>query len=178
MRTALFLFLLSISTSTVFGQVRTSKSRASDSQPAPDVGPRVYTIRINAAESTVKAGSKVSIKVVLANVGTTPFRLGFQGGDFPDYIVDVRRERDGLSPPLTPIGRKMVLGETLTPPTSSPYVRLLEPGKPIENEIALSSLYDLSQPGRYLVQIERGRMYGDRYRSGVKSNTIVITVVP
>jgi translation initiation factor 2 gamma subunit (eIF-2gamma) len=49
----------------------------------------------------------------------------------------------------------------------------LKAGQTMKNKVVISDSYDITQPGKYLVQVRCGVVCG-----GVKSNTITLTVVP
>jgi hypothetical protein len=144
-------------------QIRTSGQ-------APPIPAGALTLHITARHDVVKVGSEVEADIVFANVGKETLELDFSGsGGLLDYFVDVLDEHDS-SPPLTFWGKS-------TPGTLNPYTKILPPGKSFEDNINISRLYDLSQPGKYRIQLERGYPRGGK-RSGIKSNLIVVTVTP
>jgi hypothetical protein len=49
------------------------------------------------------------------------------------------------------------------------------PGEKVEEEVVLSKEYDLSKPGKYMVQLLRER---NRESQAVKSNIVQFTIVP
>ena len=51
----------------------------------------------------------------------------------------------------------------------------VKPGATFEDHVDLTSIYDLSQPGKYTVQVQRTDAVS---KTLVKSNTVTVTVTP
>jgi hypothetical protein len=53
----------------------------------------------------------------------------------------------------------------------------LKPGETITNDSRISWLFDMSRPGKYVIQVSRTIPEDDK-SSVVKSNSITVTVIP
>ena len=138
-----------------------------------------FSLEISMPNDVVQVGSVTTVNVVLTNTSNheiATFRLlGWGRG----YEVDVRntqgkRPRDarevlaeknkGAKGPI----RTMIRGGSVR------TVRL-QPGQSMRDEINLTQMYDLSEPGKYTIQVQRT---DDESKTVAKSNTIIVTVTP
>jgi uncharacterized protein YdbL (DUF1318 family) len=141
------------------------------SQTAP------FTIALSAAKSQVKAGEPVDLIVVMTNISDHEVDCTSNGSNALDrnYEYDVTDE-NGRS--VRRIENEHHGGSSIWPCLIKP--RLAAGGR-------ISVLFDFSRPGKYNIQVSRG-VWGDENRPGtfdgagykhfVKSNTIVLTVLP
>lgn len=123
-------------------------------------------LSIRAKESSVKSGAAIWVDVTLENKSDQDllvFRVltsvdDDQGGWL--YNADVQNEK-GQKPPRTKF--KTGIGSGASIP--------LQPGKTITDRINICKLYDVSQPGKYSIQVYRPD-------GSLRSNTITVTVTP
>jgi len=129
-----------------------------------------FTITISTDKPTVVAGSHVYIKIKLTNTSdhTVDRSTAYSNGLDRQYLYDVcdengnSVEKPGEHHELN--GVSLATGE-------------LAPGETANGETRITTLYDLTKPGQYTVQLSR--FIGKDEKQGVvKSNTITITVVP
>jgi hypothetical protein len=129
-----------------------------------------FTITISADKPTVVAGSHVYIKIKLTNTSdhNVDRSTAYSNGLDRKYIYDVRDEdgksveKPGEHHELN--GVSLAMGE-------------LAPGDSVDGETRITTLYDLTKPGQYTVQLSR-YIGNDEKQGVVQSNTITITVLP
>ncbi|MFZ0480659.1 MAG: hypothetical protein WAL71_16080 [Terriglobales bacterium] len=134
----------------------------SAAQSAPiKLPPGRSKITITSVHATEKSGSKITIMVKETVLSDGPD--GLIVGRPTQYDVDVR----GIAGKLAP---KTELGERLNGISNGSRESFYaKTGEVSSGEIVVSDLYDMSQPGKYLIQV---------FRRSDKSNTITVTVVP
>jgi hypothetical protein len=120
---------------------------------------------------TVKSGSKVAIQIVMTNVSGRV--LMFNGESSAEELYEATvRDAHGNMAPDTEHGRKrrekMKENEGLIPNYSG-HGFALKSGETGKYELVISDQYDMSQPGKYSVQVTGW---------GAKSNTVPVTVTP
>lgn len=133
-----------------------------------------FSIKLSTVKPEVKAGSDIYLRIQMTNTSNHDVdctRVASNGSDRA-YTYDVF---DANGNPLEKRTRKHPeIGETF-----SSWPCVLKPGESTsEDDSLLSSLYDMTRPGKYSVQVSR-YISGDRKENGVtKSNMITITVNP
>jgi hypothetical protein len=178
--------------------------------PHPAANP-LFSIAIRPTKDVVKADSEVRIDIILTNTSSHEIVIGECGvAAWGHYKIEVQ---DSYGKPVPKTAwYKWVTGEC--PPskvcvqTSSPQVlclhqaphQILRPGEFLKEEIDVNKLYDLSQPGKYTIQISRvndprtfftvpGKFNSSRdiemddkmndvSRGTALSNTVIVTVEP
>lgn len=132
-----------------------------------------FTIVISCENPIVKAGAEVWMKVQLTN--NSDQELDASGGfsDLtgldPNFLFDVRDGRGHL------VSKRMYQHPELE--SGHPVNRTVKPGATLEQEQRPSRLYDMSRPGKYVIQVSR--RVSDNPRDGaIKSNRIWVTVSP
>lgn len=132
-----------------------------------------FSIQINTSKQTVKAGSAVSIQILMTNTGSHEVDCTSTPKDDLDraYQYDVRDSS----------GQTVAAVERNVPEESNGgwgRPRSIKPGETCEafGEF-ISNSYDLSKPGTYSIQVSR-RISSDPKDGVVKSNIITITVTP
>jgi hypothetical protein len=134
------------------------------------------SIAVTATNKPAKAGSGIVIVVALTNVSAQVAALPSAAGrENQWYTVDVHHQdgsmvtaiqhRSAKAPPLPP-------GEVIVDVYSIATLEL-KSGETVKGTVVISDSYDLTQPGKYLVQARCGTVCG-----GVKSNTIALTIAP
>ena len=119
-------------------------------------------IVIGPAPAVVKSGAKIEV-IVRETFVTSGFE-GMTVGEPTHYAVEVRA--DGKMAAETRLGKE--LNESPIKVTTNVLFDV-KAGVTWKNKVFPSELYDMSQPGKYLIQVTR---------RSVKSNTITVTVVP
>ena len=133
-----------------------------------------FSIVIRAKESTVKAGSGVVLVVNKTNLTKHVLPLG-SGMNPPaaEYTYDVRR--DGTLVAETESAKKQkeppppCKKDSLCVPVGSFIDSSVPPHQTITDEIQISDYRDMSQPGKYTIQLQQDK---------VKSNVVTVTVEP
>jgi hypothetical protein len=125
----------------------------------PNAAKSRITIRVDRA--VVKSGSKivVGIKETFTSDGVDGINTGLES----QYGLDVLLA-NGKAATFTEQGRKWNW-----PEIGSGFVYDVKAGRTDNSHLVVSDIYDMTQPGKYSVQVNRGKL---------KSNTITLTVVP
>jgi hypothetical protein len=154
-----------------FPQQPQQKSEAR-STPAP-----VVSLSLSAVQDTVKAGSPVKVKATLAN--RSDHQITFGVAVLKPYAVEAW-DSQGTLARETRLGA--IRSGKIDPDQVGPSeaydkysVMTLKAGEKWTEEINVSDLYILDQPGEYRIQVNRYDSVGKAF---VKSNAINITVVP
>jgi hypothetical protein len=132
-----------------------------------------FTIAISATTPNVKAGSDVWVIVKITNHSSDELDesgsiSGMTGLD-PNLAFDVRDTRGNL------IAKRVYEHPELA--TGHPVNRAIESEETLTEQQNISLLYDISQPGSYVVQVSRSQPHGPTSRV-VKSNKVTIVVTP
>jgi hypothetical protein len=141
-------------------------------------GPQSLSLTISASESVAKAGSPVKLTIIATNA--SDHDVVYYDGPSGLYRIYVRDATGGIAPE-TPEGvrkhpwspHRTGGGGVISGPSFREH---LGAGEKQETDIDLTKEYNLSQPGKYTVQVERP----DPENKGkwLKSNTITVTVTP
>lgn len=128
-----------------------------------------FSIAITTPDANIKPDGEVVIQIRLTNTSNHPINAGYHvlWGINEGYAYEVRDRSGNILPRNEPKGG----GE------GSFRQRTLNPGESLQNTVVLSSVYDMSSPGEYVVQVSRS-ISGNEKDGVVKSNTIKITVTP
>jgi hypothetical protein len=157
-------------------------SLASDAPqtPAPaQTSQADFTLAISVKRPEYNAGAEVWVEIVKRNTSDHPVRVVRVTKQIADadrfYRTYVRDEKGNLAPE-TKHGRWIRTGRD-DPGETTVYVwsgmpGTILPGASFRDEILLNRLYDISQPGKYTVQIEGL----DESGRTAKSNTITIAI--
>jgi len=131
----------------------------------------MFSITISTPHDVIKAGTNVFVKVALTNTSKHQIRLNSSNGtqEMQDIVI---RDDQGNSP-LSKIGRDIAAGRDWL--VGSEHSFTIEPGKTVTERVGVPSTYDLSQPGKYTMQVQKRDPYS---KTVVKSNTITLTVTP
>lgn len=129
-----------------------------------------FALTLDAEENSVKAGSEVKVDITLRNSSNRAISISYGLSEL-DYAFEVRDSQNRI-PPDTEFARKSK-GRAYF---SSVHVFYLQPGESLPKApLVVSKFYDLSRPGKYLVQVSRA--VPKELGSGtVKSNAITITI--
>ena len=139
-----------------------------------------YTVAARATRSSYVVGSPIWIEITAKNISDHEVSgLGVEDEATTDlfYIADVS-QADGVAVPPTQFekdgraGRVLWVGGTSQGLSDHPV--LLSPGQSKTGRIDLARRFNLSQPGKYVVQVQR---QDDKSGTTTKSNAITITTV-
>ena len=146
---------------------------AQSQQPGPQAA---FSIAISAPQTVVKSGSDVTVNIALTNASGDKINVGqdvSRKGEF-HYQFDIR---DGKRNHATKTkyfrslrGDEVGRGAVIMRGT---IIRTLQPGQTLLDEVNLTKLFDLNQPGKYTIQVERR---DEDSKIVVKSNVIEVTV--
>lgn len=141
-------------------------------------GPRQQgplTLTLAAPKQPHRAGQPLLLRVTVRNVSDRARWVPVTRGVFwigPAYQVHVRDQRGRPAPPAPELVPKrkdqVVLGGGSLPS------RRLGPGKSLSDLVNVTSLYDLSRPGKYKIWI--AERFGRGPNDFVRSNTVTVTV--
>ena len=139
------------------------------------------SVTISAAHDSFRTGAEVKLEILLANLTDHQIEIGrFNHPDGPDieYSFDVR-DRQGRKVPLTRYRRSLhgtpgKRDDRHDCGDCSGSGQDLDPHEKTSDEIVISKIYDLRQPGTYTVQVSRPQ--GDESHMIVKSNLITLTI--
>lgn len=139
-----------------------------------------FSLAISVPRNEARVGSELKIKVVLTNTSDhviTVWRdpkASDQAELFHKVLV---HDQAGKIATETRHGRRMRTGEdppgelTVRVDSAAPYS--LRPGEVIREEATIGKLYDLRQPGKYTIQVER---IDDESKTVVRSNILTVTL--
>jgi hypothetical protein len=138
--------------------------------------PPPFSIDLVAEQDSVKTGSPAWVKVTLTNKSDHDI-IVFR--TIQNYQVDVRDETGTLTAD-TKLGRSRnghVDSSDLSPQelTGSGACLTIKAGQSLKDKIDVSTLYDLSKPGKYAICVVR---FDEESGTDVKSKTITVTVMP
>jgi hypothetical protein len=173
----------------------------------PQASQAPFSITISAAEGAFRAGSEVRIRLVFKNISDEEVPYGRELGTgvepHGELFTDVEvRDAKGELVPETKYNRVLrgrddsdarpaVLGEPggssapSGPPEPRPVITgsftgvMLKPGESREEDIVVTKLYDLSQPGQYAISASRRLLdvaTDARSKIVARSNKLRITI--
>jgi len=151
-------------------------------QEEPQAVSPAFCVGISAAQDVVRSGSAVAVRSVVTNISDQKMWVVSLGEDVEYHVWDsrgfpVRRanprvERAKLQLQVDKHGQHVIV----------PYNTTLrgvwfavQPGQTVEDDLAISELYDLTRPGKYTIRALRP---DPQSHAVVKSNTITLTVIP
>ena len=132
------------------------------------------TIVITTEQLKVKAGSTVSIKVRLTNTSNQPLDAS---GSFSDltgldsnFLFEVRDNQGHLVAKRVYPHPELAGGHAILD-------RIVKPGETLAEDQDISRLYDMTKPGKYMIQASR-EIPKEMGGGVVKSNVVSLTVTP
>jgi len=137
---------------------------------APQAGSSSLAITISAPVETIKAGSRLYIKITMTDISNDPV-------DCSSYYVSGtdRRFRIEILNSQGELMKKKDLHPENVPGSFASC--MLQPGESVTRDDLVSWANDLTHPGVYTIQVQR--VVGKDEKSGIaKSNAITITVTP
>ena len=144
-----------------------------------------FTLDISLASYVVKAGSDLKLTVTLTNTSDRYITVSMWAPEERSFAVDVR-EQDGSAAGKTRYYR-MIMGDDTGKDASEPPLDPtkttvevfrsgfagVQPGETKTYSFLINKLYDLSQPGKYTIQVSQDDSLN---KLTVKSNTISLTI--
>lgn len=143
-----------------------------------------FSLTIAAPKDPVKAGVELHVLATVTNTSsrslTFSTSLGVVPVDDVFYKINVRDEHGRVAPPSANLRNRNKLVPTFWGSITS---RTLGPGDSFVEQVTVTRMYDLSQPGIYTISVARhvppdfvpqGQKLGKDF---VQSNTITVTVV-
>ena len=140
-----------------------------------------FSIAISPLQQSIAAGTEVKVEIALKNISNREIYLSKSNASSQAEFHFVVEAHDDTGKPVpdTEYGRRVMRRETKKRSVlfGSEIFFTLQPGEIFQDEVIASKLYDLSQPGKYVIQLSR--RVSDNPKDGVgKSNEITVTVTP
>lgn len=136
-----------------------------------------FSLTLHEPKAPARVGSEIHLTVTVANTSNHDVSFGVAPGIAPDqtmsYNIEIR-DAQGREAPPTPFLRD--LREHPKPTSGSIFGYTLAPGESYEEELVITRLYDLTQPGKYTIKVARSQQPWPNAAAIVKSNTIAIAV--
>ena len=138
--------------------------------------PPQFTVTLAAPEHSLKAGSALLLRLTVTNTSDHATRFPSTRGIADVRVIYKFHIFDELG---RPVPRRVLPCER--PPSvcgGSAQSKLLQPGESFTEEIDITSLYDLSRPGKYNIWVSEPYFRGSGPPNGlVTSNSVKVTVV-
>ena len=142
-----------------------------------------FSVTLNAPDKPLKSGAELHLQVTIKNTSDHDITFLTSAGD--DGFRYKIRVLDAHAHPAPPSALVIAMrsDKKLVEFGWSNFGRKLKPGESLVDEIDVTKLYDLSQPGIYTISVTRhippdavpqGQKLGKGF---VRSNTIAVTVV-
>ncbi|MCU1240459.1 MAG: hypothetical protein JWO71_1185 [Candidatus Acidoferrum typicum] len=149
-------------------------------QPAPSecaVKPAI-TITISSDRMDISPGSPLPVEITLLNTSNHDVVVGQDLSRKGEFVYTIKVKEDTGSEASKTDYHRAHRGEPTKKPiliNESLFQVTVQPGKTLKDDVDISTLYDLTQPGKYTVQVERVDPIS---KTVVKSNSIIVTVTP
>jgi hypothetical protein len=141
-----------------------------DSQP-----PASFAIEVSAPQK-VSVGAPLKVQVKLTNTSKKSILVSQDMTKKAEFFYTIYvHDAGGNEPVKTDRHRGFRREELSTGFTFNNFPVELEPGKSVQDETNITALYEIDRAGKYTIQVER---LDNDSKTTVKSNTIIITVVP
>lgn len=132
-------------------------------------------ISISTPDPVIKLGADIRLDLVIKNTSQQDVRFARSKGDAEfDYEIDARNQ-NGKEIPETAYGHKIHSKESTNTLRRGGMVLItLVPSQEYTQSTTLNKIYDFSEPGTYVIQVQRRNPEG---KTLLKSNKLVVTVV-
>ncbi|MBI2682463.1 MAG: hypothetical protein HYX26_04475 [Acidobacteriales bacterium] len=132
------------------------------------------SITISTPRDVLRAGSEIRLDITLVNTSDHGVHIARStGGPELDYEIEIC-DLGGKPSVETSYGRKIHGKESERMPRAGSFVSgTLQPGKEFQQQVILNKMYDLSQPGKYVIQVRR---FDPTTKAHLKSNKIIVTL--
>jgi hypothetical protein len=135
-----------------------------------------FAITISTPQGVFSVSSDIAVDISLTNRSGRKIKMYWpNNGEASDseYVMRVFDE-SGKTPPRTRVGRNIIDND---PGIRTGNIEIANrdvgDGEVLKHRLVITKFFDLSKPGKYTIQLERGE--GE---TAVKSNTITATVTP
>ncbi len=133
-----------------------------------------FSLSLSIASDHIKSGADIHLKLTTTNTFKEPITLS-KSNPSMEYEFDVR---DAQNQPVSKTKYFKDLSDQTKPIVIRRLLKqMLKVGESADEEILISQYFELSQPGNYSIVIAR-RIPESLGNGIVKSNTLVVTVVP
>jgi hypothetical protein len=138
----------------------------------------LFSLTIAAPDEPLKSGGQLVLRVTVTNTWDRTLAFIRSPGPAPEegfrYQVEVRNAK-GQPPP--PSAQARALKNKTTATFESRYAYSLKPGESFVDQIDVTKLYDMTEPGTYTISVVREVPPAQNLGKGrVKSNSVVVTV--
>lgn len=139
-----------------------------------------YSVAIETPMATVKVGSEIVVNIALTNLTDQGISVDMEAGgrgefDFTINVNDSAGRPAAYSEYYRAVKGQHETGRPMVVVTYSSGPHPVKARGVLKDTVQLDKLYDLSQPGKYTVQLERVDVLT---KILVKSNQITVTVTP
>jgi hypothetical protein len=134
---------------------------------------QAFTLSLEAEETVIKANSEVRMNVTIRNTSNRAMYVSDSNGPVPcDYLIDAR-DSQGRQALDTDLARNLKLKKQGY--FDSTFIFTLQPGESHKTALVVTRLYDLSRPGKYLIQVSR-EVPKELGGGTIKSNVVTVTI--
>lgn len=141
---------------------------------------QLFSLAITAPKEPLKAGDELHLRVTITNISRRDISFIVSPGPIPEdgplYQINARDAEGRPAPPSASVLRRdkrvpIYYG-------GSRLARTVKPGESFVDQVDVTRLYDLSQPGKYTISVARSIPPRQNLGEGlVESNTVTVTVV-
>jgi len=141
--------------------------------------PPLFTLTLAAPEQPLKAGGTLLLSLTVTN--TSDHEVGFPTGhgsaEAGVFLYQIH-VLDDLGPPVPRMLLPCQRSPNLCVASESTQTTPLKPSESLTDEVNVTSLYDLSRPGKYKIWVAEPFYRGPDQPNGlVTSNVVMVTVV-
>jgi hypothetical protein len=123
---------------------------------------------LSVQQSSFSVGTDIPVEITLTNISNEVLEVTYSGVPAVDFMPIVLRSNGSSAAPLEPL-MKAVNPEVINGGATTDR---LEPKEMVNERMIVNQLFDMKEPGRYVVQVSRRVADG----SAVKSNKLIVFV--
>lgn len=140
---------------------------------------QLFSLAITALKEPLKAGDELHLRVTITNISGRDISFIVSPGPIPEdgplYQINARDAEGRPAPPSASVLRR---DKRVPIYYGSRLARTVKPGESFVDQVDVTRLYDLSQPGKYTISVARSIPPHQNLGEGlVESNTVTVTVV-
>jgi hypothetical protein len=144
------------------------------------VGPK-FSLTISLPQSVVKSASKVELDITKKNISEHDLMCETVVGTAEEDYDVIATDGEGKPAVETKYGRKIHGKEPYKGTSRSSFIRTLKPGEEVQEHLFVNRIYDLSQPGKFTIQVQVPIYANDADAKShrptyVKSNAVTVTI--
>jgi hypothetical protein len=142
-------------------------------------GPKqLFSLTIAEPNEPLKSGTELRLLVTVTNTSNRTISFIISPGPIPEdgllYEIKVRDAQGRSAPPSAYLRTK---DPRVPIDYGSRFARTLSPGESFVDQVTVTSFYDLSQPGKYTIEVALPIPPRQNLGKGIiKSNSIAVTV--